>query len=125
MFLNSNDPIIRIVDKYFKKQKLYNKNVNMNSNDVSINIPVNVNKELPEYPLFIVRDNFKRIEKVIHGDIGLLTVETEGDVSIWQEKMIRDNNNIVTACEITYPNGSTVTQIYNRVDGKVDNITLG
>lgn len=125
MFLNSNDPIISIVDKYFKKQKLYNKNANTSSNDVSINIPVNVNKELPEYPLFIVRDNLKRVEKVIHGDIRLLTVDTEGDVSIWQEKMIRDNRGIVTSCEITYPNGSTVTQMYNRVDGKVDNIILG
>lgn len=124
MFFNSTEPIVSIVDKYFKKQAMTRKNGSITGKNISFHIPSDVSSNLPDEPEYFVRDDSGRISLVIHGNTRLLTSDSECDVLIWTEEFIRDMDGLIVACRVTYPDGTSVLNKYNKSGGKIESITL-
>lgn len=107
---NIRDPIEYVVDEYFRNKKLSSsqRSIKNSSSDIDT---INSNFELPDLPITLFRNDFGEVNKIVHGNLDLLTSNQEGDPLIWQEEIIKENN-IVTKIITTFPDGSTAETIF-------------
>lgn len=107
---NIRDPIEYVVDEYFRNKKLSSsqRSIKNSSSDIDT---INSNFELPDLPITLLRNDFGEVNKIVHGNLDLLTSNQEGDPLIWQEEIIKENN-MVTKIITTFPDGSTAETIF-------------
>lgn len=113
-FNDFREPVEYIVDQYFQKKKT----IYANKDKESGYIPgggVDINDNLPEVPVTLIRDNTGKAYKFIYGNVdALLNEDEEADPIIWQEELIRDDDGKAIAVTITYPDGAEVTNEFIR-----------
>lgn len=123
-FNNAADPILLLVDSYFRKKKVTSNNMKT-SGAVNIGAVTGIDESLPEYPMKLVRGDDGKVARIIYGDINALaSVEgEESSVVIWQESFVRDENGKVTHITTTYPSGLEVVVKLNRnTNNKVESM---
>lgn len=110
-FQSFRDPVEYIVDQYFQRKRAM-----QNNGEASNTIEATTNNQsiemgLPIEPMQILYNRDSKAYKFIYGNVESLMAGND-DTVIWQEELIRDENNVVTAFLKTYPDGSqSQTQI--------------
>ncbi|KEH99964.1 hypothetical protein [Clostridium botulinum] len=102
--MNFRDPVEYIVKRYEKKI----------GTKISVILDAdNPNLNLPEYPVKLVRDNTKKVVKVIYA---------EDTSSEWSKELIRNSEGYVYKIKTIFPDGSSKTVEIFKSDNMVDNI---
>lgn len=124
-FNDYRQPIEYVVNQYFERKKIassngLSKNPNITGN-ISLSQSADINDNLPEIPLKMIRDEDRdKVVKIIYGDISLLEEDEESDPIIWQEELIYDDDGKLQKVKTTYPDGSRVTN--ELIRDKDDNV---
>lgn len=106
-FNDVREPIEYVVDQYFLKKKMLKDNTK--EDEYNPNGSNYIDDDLPEVPVYIIRDEDKKAYKFIYGNVeSLLNEDEESDPIIWQEELVRDSRGKVTSIITTYPDGESV-----------------
>lgn len=115
-FNDFREPVEYIVDQYFKNKQVLQDNII--EDEYAPNGTNYIDDDLPQFPVFIIRDETGRAYKFIYGNVeALLEEEDEADPVVWQEELIRDDTGTVTAIKVTYPDGEEVVNELIRENG--------
>lgn len=114
------EPIEYVVNQYFERAKMLNKN--LEGGKTSLGMGQDFNEKLPETPVELIWDEKERLVKAIYGEVDLLYKDEEADPIIWQEELVRDINGNVTKLITTYPDGETAENVFERnpITGKLE-----
>jgi len=100
-------PVEYIIDQELKKRNLRGK-INVNSNDNEYK------GGLPEYPVKLIRNSDKKVEKVIYA---------EGTKLQWSEELIRNTEGKIYRVKTIYPDKTEkIIQLFKDIDSKVETI---
>lgn len=117
-FNDVRGPIEYVVDQYFLKRKMLKDNTEEDKHNPNGSNYIDDN--LPEVPVYIMRNNEGKACRFVYGNIeALLNEDEEFDPILWQEELIRDNRGKVTSIITTYPDGESVENELIREDGKL------
>lgn len=117
-FNDVREPIEYVVDQYFLKKKMLKDNTK--EDEYNPNGSNYIDDNLPEVPVFIVRNGEGKAYKFIYGNVeALLNEDEESDPIIWQEELVRDGGSKVTSIITTYPDGESVENELIREGGKL------
>lgn len=117
-FNDVREPIEYVVNQYFSKKKMLKDNTK--EDEYNPNGSNYIDDNLPEVPVFIVKNRERKAYKFIYGNVeALLNEDEESDPIIWQEELVRDGGGKVISIITTYPDGESVENELIREGGKL------
>ncbi|WP_129596039.1 hypothetical protein [Anaerophilus nitritogenes] len=121
MIQDFRDPIEYVVNQYFQEKKMIGLNSDGEDSGYTLNGSFYQDDNLPDEPVYIIRDEDKRVKKVVYGNVDILLEDEEADPIIWMEELIRDNHGKVEKIKVVYPDGEElVKEIKRNENGKVE-----
>lgn len=107
------DPIATLVDRYFERRRTLQSNDATGEKQELKGMGWLSEESLPSMPERFVQNAEGDVVRIIHGDISEVE-DAAGELMIWQEEFITNENGDFQGVRYTFPDGSIIMENYKR-----------